>query len=246
MSKVKIEGNASGTGTLTISAPNTDTDRSITLPDGAGEVLVTDGTITIDDTNDRVGIGTSSPSQPLSVYGTDGSNNTALFTRSGGTTMYAYIDTGSNAGFFTGSNASGSGFYANSSDNSVRFMTNSTERMRLESDGDLHVDGDVIAYSTTISDERLKENIQPIDDALAKVKQLKGCTFTYTVDGKESAGLIAQDVEQVLPSAVSEKELPLKQDDGIAYKTLQYDQTIGLLVEAIKELSAKVEELENR
>jgi len=135
MSKVKIEGNASGTGTLTISAPNTDTDRSITLPDGAGEVLVTDGTITIDDTNDRVGIGTSSPSQPLSVYGTDGSNNTALFTRSGGTTMYAYIDTGSNAGFFTGSNASGSGFYANSSDNSVRVMTASSERMRINSSG---------------------------------------------------------------------------------------------------------------
>ena len=116
----------------------------------------------------------------------------------------------------------------------------------MEGDGDIHADGDVIAYSTTISDERLKENIQPIDDALAKVKQLKGCTFTYTVDGKDSAGLIAQDVEKVLPSAVSEKELPLKMDDGVAYKTVQYDQTIGLLVEAIKELTAKVEELENK
>ena len=43
MSKVKIEGNASGTGTLTISAPNTNTDRSITLPDGAGEILLANG-----------------------------------------------------------------------------------------------------------------------------------------------------------------------------------------------------------
>ena len=42
MSKVKIEGNASGTGTLTISAPNTDTDRSLTLPDSAGEIFVGD------------------------------------------------------------------------------------------------------------------------------------------------------------------------------------------------------------
>ena len=42
MSKVKIEGNASGTGTLTISAPNTNTDRSLTLPDGAGEIFVGD------------------------------------------------------------------------------------------------------------------------------------------------------------------------------------------------------------
>jgi len=43
MSKVKIQGNASGTGTLTISAPNTNTDRSLTLPDGAGEILLANG-----------------------------------------------------------------------------------------------------------------------------------------------------------------------------------------------------------
>jgi hypothetical protein len=115
--------------------------------------------------------------------------------------------------------------------------------MRLEDDGDLHVDGDVIAFSTTISDERLKENIQPIGDALSKVSQLNGVTFTYKADGKESAGLIAQDVEKVLPSAITEKELPLKIDDGNEYKVLQYDQTIGLLVEAIKELKAEIDEL---
>ena len=128
----------------------------------------------------------------------------------------------------------------------VGFVVNGNEEMRLEADGDLHVDNDVIAFSGTISDERLKENIQPIEDALSKVGQLRGMTFTYTPDGKESAGLIAQDVEKVLPSAVSEKQLPLKQDDGQEYKVLQYDQTIGLLVEAIKELTAKVEKLENK
>jgi len=118
--------------------------------------------------------------------------------------------------------------------------------MRLEADGDLHADGDVIAYSTTISDERLKTGIMPITNALAKVNQLNGCTFTYKADGRKSAGLIAQDVEKVLPTAVSEKELPLKIDDGEKYKVLQYDQTIGLLVEAIKELSDKIEKLENK
>ena len=128
----------------------------------------------------------------------------------------------------------------------ISFFTANAEDMRLEDDGDLHVDGDVIAFSSTISDERLKENIQPIEDALSKVGQLRGMTFTYTPDGKESAGLIAQDVEKVLPSAVSEKELALKQNDGEKYKVLQYDQTIGLLVEAIKELTAKVKELEKK
>ena len=128
----------------------------------------------------------------------------------------------------------------------IGFHLDGAEDMRLENDGDLHVDGDVLAYSTTVSDERLKTGIMPITNALSKVNQLNGCTFTYTTDGKESAGLIAQDVEKVLPSAVSESTLPLKQDDGKEYKVLQYDQTIGLLVEAIKELTAKVEELEGK
>ena len=128
----------------------------------------------------------------------------------------------------------------------IGFHLDGAEDMRLENDGDLHVDGDVLAYSTTVSDERLKTGIMPITNALSKVNQLNGCTFTYTTDGKESAGLIAQDVEKVLPSAISESTLPLKQDDGKEYKVLQYDQTIGLLVEAIKELTAKVEELESK
>ena len=128
----------------------------------------------------------------------------------------------------------------------IDFTINGNNEFRFEADGDFHADADVIAYSTTVSDERLKENIQPIEDALSKVSQLNGVTFTYKADGKESAGLIAQDVEKVLPSAISEKQLPLKTDDGVEYKVLQYDQTIGLLVEAIKELTAKVEELENK
>ena len=135
----------------------------------------------------------------------------------------------------------------------IQFYINGGEEMRLEADGDLHVDGDVIAFSTTISDERLKHDIEPITDALDKVKQLNGVTFTYNADDKKSAGLIAQDVEKVLPSAVSEKELLLKENDGKKYKVLQYDQTIGLLVESIKELSTalqeatkRIETLENR
>ena len=128
----------------------------------------------------------------------------------------------------------------------LKFITNNAEDMRLTDAGVLHVDDDVIAFSTTISDERLKENIQPIEDALNKVNQLRGVTFTYTPDGRDSAGLIAQDVEKVLPSAVSESTLPLKIDDGKEYKILQYDQTIGLLVESIKELTEKVKKLEER
>ena len=118
--------------------------------------------------------------------------------------------------------------------------------MRLEADGDLHVDGDVIAFSTTISDATLKYNISPVEFALDKIQQLKGVTFNYFKDGKESAGLLAQDVEKVMPSAVSERKLPLHTGDDKTYKTLHYDSMTAILVEAIKELTAKVKKLEER
>jgi hypothetical protein len=127
----------------------------------------------------------------------------------------------------------------------IKFKIAGSEEMRLEADGDLHVDGNVIAYSTTISDKRLKKDIAPIDNALWRVSQLNGCTFTYLKDDRKSAGLIAQDLEKVLPSAVIEDEAVFHGEEGETYKTVQYDQVIGLLVEAVKELTAKVEELEN-
>ena len=128
----------------------------------------------------------------------------------------------------------------------MRFTVNAGEEMRLEADGDLHVDGDVIAYSTTISDATLKYNINPVEFALDKIQQLKGVTFNYFHDNKESAGLLAQDVEKVMPSAVSERKLPLHTGDDKSYKTLHYDSMTAILVEAIKELTAKVEKLERK
>ena len=128
----------------------------------------------------------------------------------------------------------------------MRFTVNGNEEMRLEADGDLHADGDVIAYSTTISDATLKYNINPVEFALDKIKQLKGVTFNYFKGDKASAGLLAQDVEKVMPSAVSERKLPLHTDDDKSYKTLHYDSVTAILVEAIKELTAKVEKLEKK
>jgi hypothetical protein len=130
----------------------------------------------------------------------------------------------------------------------IKWFTAGLEEMRLENDGDLHVDGNIIAYSTTVSDERLKTDIVKIDGALDKVAQLNGYTFTYTADGKKSAGVIAQEVKKVLPSAITESTLPLKmgEDDETEYMTVQYDQLIGLMIEAVKELKAEVAELKGK
>jgi hypothetical protein len=128
----------------------------------------------------------------------------------------------------------------------INFYLDGNLDMRLENDGDLHVDGNVVAYSTTTSDPRLKYNIKPVEDALEKVNKLNGYTFTYRSDGKLSAGILSTEVAEVLPSAVSQSKLPVKMGDKneIEYDVVQYDQLHALLIEAIKTLTQRVEELE--
>ena len=120
------------------------------------------------------------------------------------------------------------------------YINNSNE-FRFESDGDFHADGDVIAQSTTISsDRRLKENIQVVPNALDKVEALNGVTFDWKRDGTPSAGVIAQEVQEVLPEAVKEVT-PVK--GGDSHLSVNYHALTSILIEAIKELKAEVEQL---
>jgi hypothetical protein len=122
------------------------------------------------------------------------------------------------------------------------FYINGNNKFRMEAGGDMHADGDVIAYSTTISDERLKTGITTVVDALTKVSQLNGVEFTRKNNGQRSAGVIAQQVEKVLPQAIREKKLPLQTgDEETMYKTVEYDALHSLYIEAIKELKDMVE-----
>jgi len=84
------------------------------------------------------------------------------------------------------------------------------------------------------SDVRLKSNIAPIADALAKVQALTGVTFTMAGSDARQMGLIAQDVQAVAPEAVVEAEGVLR---------LAYGNLVGLLVEAIKDLAQEVDQL---
>ena len=116
-------------------------------------------------------------------------------------------------------------------------------RVDMSVAGHLICNGNVTAFGST-SDIKLKENIEVIPDALDKVKQLKGITFNYKKDGKVSTGLIAQDLEKVLPEAVYEASAV--DDDEDKHLAVRYGNTVGLLVEAIKELEARVKELEGK
>ena len=108
-------------------------------------------------------------------------------------------------------------------------------------DGRIDASNDIVAFST--SDRRLKENITPIANALEKVKSLTGVEFDWKEDTKSvhgyeghDVGVIAQDVQAVLPEAVRTN------DSG--YLSVRYEKMIALLVEANKELANRVEQLE--
>ena len=118
----------------------------------------------------------------------------------------------------------------------------------IDSSGNAIFLNNVTAYGTP-SDIKLKENIEVIDNALDKVKQLKGITYTLKSDGNRLTGLIAQDLEKVLPEAVYTSETIPDEINGIEaeeHLAIRYGNTVGLLVEAIKELEARVKELEDR
>lgn len=82
------------------------------------------------------------------------------------------------------------------------------------------------------SDKRLKENIKTIENALEKLQQIEGKTFRF-INGDDSGGVIAQDVEKVMPEIVGERA---------GFKTVDYNAIIGLLINALKELARKVEQ----
>lgn len=127
-------------------------------------------------------------------------------------------------------------------DTQTDFYVNGNNEMRLEADGDLHVDGDVIAYSTTIaSDEKLKTDITVIDNALDKIKQINGVTFNYKRNEKPSGGVIAQELEKIIPSAVGTQQ---SLNGSEKYKTVDYNAVIGLLIESVKELSDRLDKCE--
>ena len=91
--------------------------------------------------------------------------------------------------------------------------------------------GDICAYS----DASLKTNVQTIEGAMGKVDAIRGVTFDRLADGSTSTGVIAQELESVLPEAV--------QTDENGVKMVAYGNVTGLLIEALKELKAEVESL---
>ena len=210
----------------------------------------------------NVGIGTSSPATPLdivagsgagaiSIRGNTSSNTGDLYYFSNdGATLYSYIrGTSTNLEF----RAQGS--------RDLLYYTNSSERMRITSGGNvgigttspgykLEVNGDVagVGAYVNLSDARLKKDIVTIDNALDKVLALRGVYYNWdlgnangrNLDSVNHIGLIAQEVEPILPQVVKTAK------DENQTKSIAYSDIIPVLINAIKELKAEIEELKKK
>jgi len=121
-----------------------------------------------------------------------------------------------------------------------RLVVNGTERVRADLSG-LDVSGRIVADGDiqSNSDLRLKENIVTVDDALSKVLNMRGVYFNLKEgdDTSRKVGVVAQEIQEVLPEVVSEGI------DEEKLLSVSYGNVVGVLIEAIKELKAEIEEL---
>ena len=194
----------------------------------------------------KVGIGTSSPTEKLTVNGNIANTAGDLTIDSAGDII---LDAdGGNVTFKDGGTAIGD-LVNESSDFVIESKVQDKDIIFKGDDGGSTITALTLDMSeagaatfndnvTAFSDERLKDNIETIENGLDKVEQLRG--VTYTRDEKESIGVIAQEVEKILP------EIVLTADDEMGTKSVDYSRLTAVLIEAVKDLSARVKELEGK
>ena len=192
------------------------------------------------DSSGHIGVGTASPGYIFHTHDGSSDSRHKVSTSSHGTYFESGVTADSAGILLVAGHASsilnvylqGSGGVSN--------------EFQFQHDGDFHADGDVVAYSTTVSDKRLKDNVKTIDSALDKVMKLRGVEFDWNQGkrkGTHDLGLIAQEVEEVLPELVREKTLCTGEyeDNEKEFKTVDYDKIVGVLIEAIKEQQEEID-----
>jgi len=131
---------------------------------------------------------------------------------------------------------------ASNSDNAVEIKGNFAVLASADSGqvGVIRAASDIVAFAS--SDKRLKDNIKTISNPISKILQISGYTFNWnekqdTYKGQD-VGVIAQEIEKVLPEIVEERE------NG--YKAVKYEKIVPLLIEAIKDQQKQIDELKNK
>ena len=177
-----------------------------------------------------VGIGVTAPSNyyadKLVVVDGDEGGITIAGTGASQKQYICFADGTSGAAAYTGHIA-----YDHDGDTMVFANNGGNARLTIASGGDATFSHDVIAYS----DKKLKKNIKTLDGS--KVYDMRGVSFTRKDTGKESSGVIAQELQEIAPELVTDTDGTL----GVSYGNLT-----GYLIEAIKELKAEIEELKKQ
>jgi hypothetical protein len=196
MSNVKIEGNASGTGTFTIAAPNSNTDRTLEIPDTDGSFVTqttgydvsfyedtgTTAKFFWDASAESLGIGTSSPAAPLHIYNADAK----IRLQNSGSTGIAEIYTSNQAGLVLDADPNNT-----DSGTPIAFKTDGAERMRIDSSGNL-----LLATTSKVGSGRLSiEFNQSTHQAISMRNSNSGNGANYVLFRNSSdatAGIISQ------------------------------------------------------
>jgi len=263
---LNVTGTVSGGVVATLAGTETLTNKTLTNPTingftGSTAVINVGSGQFYKGTDGKVGLGTASPTGRLDVISETTTNDAY------NPSAYFGVTTGGGQGGVIGSRTlaanSTQGLYIHSPNSttisggeSLRFhvgtlpataTATTTERMRIDSSGNvgigvvpshkLHVSGDIFATGnvTAYSDIAIKDKITQVSGALLMTEMMRGVTWTRKDTGERQVGVIAQEIKKVLPEVVTEKEGAI----GVAYGNI-----VGVLIEAIKELSAKVKVLE--
>ena len=173
----------------------------------------------------------------VTYYG-DGSklSNVAASISTNTTNQAQFITYVTSTGPATGFGVTTTGLVFNPSSNSLGIgTTNPTSKLYVN--GDVFVSGIVTATDfNSASDIKLKNNIKKIDNPIDKIIRIEGVTFDWKSDNKSSMGVIAQNIEKVLPQLVN----------GDDSKTVNYNGIIGLLIECVKTQQEQIDNLNRR
>jgi len=212
----EVTGASTLTGAVTAAAGLTV--DNLTLVNGGNEIDVASGNLTLDVAADIT----------LDADGGD------IFLKDGGT-LFGTLNSGGGSNLNIKSGSTQALAFSNAN---ATFSGTITGNSSIAASGAITAGGNITssgtvtgAEVTATSDMRLKSDIKTIDNALNKVCDLRG--VYYNMDGEAGTGVIAQEIENILPEVVKDGE----------YKTVAYGNIVGVLIEAIKELRNEVKEL---
>ena len=245
---MSLKLNSSGGGSVTIQEPTTASDFTLTLPAATG-------TINVSGAVNEVPAGSASAP---SIYPT-GDTNTGIFFPAADTIAFteggvesARLDSAGSLLMGTTSNPNGVMLRLNATNNgfsgrAIQTVTDVTSTVNAVffsnpngNVGNISVSTNSVGYNST-SDYRLKEDVQPMTGALAKVAALKPVTYKWKSDGSDGQGFIAHELAEVCPDAVNGEKDAVDAEGNPVYQGIDTSFLVATLTAAIQELKAELD-----